>query len=83
MNDYIDQLIKEAEELKRDFRAGAKYGRGMYLSNPLGLALWKQHVLQVLRSFGESNPYYKYLIAVEKIAPQVCLARFSHFSLRR
>ena len=66
MNDYIDQLIKEAEELKRDFRAGAKYGQAMYLSNPLGLALWKQHVLQVLRSFGESNPYYKDLVAVEK-----------------
>lgn len=66
MNDYIDQLIKEAEELKKDLSTGVKYGRYRYHSNPLGFALWKRHVLEVLRSFGESNPYYTDLIAVEK-----------------
>lgn len=66
MNDYIDQLIREAVELEKDYYSGAEYGRHMYPSNPLSLARWKQHVLQVLGSFGENNPYYKDLITIEK-----------------
>lgn len=66
MNDYIDQLIDEAKALNKDFLAGAKYSWYSYSPNHLGYARWKQNVLQVLRSFGEHNPYYKDLIAVEK-----------------
>lgn len=66
MNDYIDQLINEAKALNKDFLAGAKYSWYSYSPNHLGYARWKQNVLQVLRSFGEHNPYYKDLIAVEK-----------------
>lgn len=60
MNDYIDQLIKDGEKLRKDLC------RYRHTPNPLGFALWKQHVLLVLRSFGEANPYYNDLVAVEK-----------------
>lgn len=65
MNDYIDQLIKEAGALKKESPAGARYC-WYYSPDHVVYALWKRHVLEVLRSFGDTNPYYTDLLAVEK-----------------
>lgn len=63
---YIDDLITEAEELKRDFLAGAIYRWYRYSPNHPGYSSWKQRVLQVVRSLGDQNPYYTDLVAAEK-----------------
>ena len=66
LNEYIAQLLTEAGELKKDFVRGGTHSWYRYSPSHLGYALWKQRVLQVLRSFGEQNPYYTDLLTIEK-----------------